>query len=292
MASGQQRMADKKRPLTGGYRSRCGVSRDARAQPRRRVMVMPHLTHTQAARFKRCYRQRYDPPVRGGEISSEETDDTMSVTIAGKNAVGGRSAAVFAALVAAATMTAPVMAQDAAPGSGAGVPDGWYKACTKQAENDVCVVQNIEAAGNGQLLTAVGLITVTGEVNQKVMQVSVPSARMIQPGIQMQVDDNQPQRLEYAVCMPDKCVAEVPLTDQMINQFKGGAQVTFTSVNFQRAQNPIEISLQGFTDAFEGEAMAQSELEERQRALQEQMQRKAQEARARLEEAQEKAKSQ
>jgi invasion protein IalB len=181
--------------------------------------------------------------------------------------------------------------EDEAAAAPTGAPNGWYKACTQQAENDVCVVQNIMAAANGQLLTAVGLITVQGEVNQRVMQVSVPSARLIQPGIQMQVDDNEALRLEYAVCMPDKCVAEVPLTDAIVSSFKGGSEVTFTSVNFQRAPNPIEISLAGFTDAFDGEAMAQSELEQRQRALQEEMQRKAAEARSRLEEAQERAKT-
>jgi hypothetical protein len=77
----------------------------------------------------------------------------------------------------------------------------------------------------------------------------------------------------------------------MVAEFKRGGEVVFTSVNFQRAPNPISISLSGFTQAFDGEAMAQSELEERQRVLQEEMQRKAAEARQRLEEAQEAAKS-
>lgn len=214
----------------------------------------------------------------------------MNLTNAARNVRRAKAAALATAMAAA--MAAPAAAQEAPASGPASIPDGWYKACTKQAENDVCIVQNIEAASNGQLLTAIGMILVTGEVNQRVMQVSVPSARLIPPGIQMQVDDNEPTRLPYAVCMPDKCVAEVPLTDEIVAEFKGGGQVTFTSVNFQRAPNPIEVSLSGFTQAFDGEAMAQSELEERQRALQEQMQRKAQEARSRLEEAQEKAKSQ
>ena len=224
----------------------------------------------------------------------------MSVMNAISKKPAMRGGALFASAMAAAVMASPAMAQEAAQQpaqeqsaaeSGSQRPDGWYKVCTQQAENDVCVVQNIVAAGNGQLLTAVGLITVEGQVNQRVMQVSVPSARMVQPGINMQIDGGQATKLEYAVCMPDKCVAEVPLTDQIVNSFKAGGEVVFTSVNFQRAPNPINISLSGFTEAFDGEAMAQSELEERQRVLQEEMQRKAAEARQRLEEAQEAAKS-
>ena len=75
-----------------------------------------------------------------------------------------------------------------------------------------------------------------------------------------------------------------------MHSFKRGGEVVFTSMNYQRAANPIKISLKGFTDAFDGEPVAQSELQERQRLLQEEMQRKAQSAREKLEAAQKKAK--
>ncbi|MEM6462348.1 MAG: invasion associated locus B family protein [Pseudomonadota bacterium] len=169
---------------------------------------------------------------------------------------------------------------------------GWFKVCTKQEDNDVCVVQNITAASTGQLLTAVGLIVVEGKVNNRLLQVSVPSARTIPPGVAMQIDGGQAQRIPYSVCMPDKCVAQVPLTDAIVDSFKRGGEVVFTSVNFQRAPNPIKVSLQGFTSAFDGEPVAQSELQERQRLLQEEMQRKAQAARDKLEAAQDAAKEQ
>ncbi len=190
-------------------------------------------------------------------------------------------AAAFAG-TAVASLTGVSHAQ--APGQ------GWFKVCTKQEDNDVCVVQNIVSASTGQLLTAVGLIEVEGKVNSRILQVSVPSARNIQPGVGMQIDGGKAQRLPYAVCMPDKCVAQVPLTDAIVSSFKRGGEVVFTSVNFQRAPNPIKISLTGFTSAYDGEPVAQSELQERQRLLQEEMQRKAQDARKKLEDAQKKAK--
>ena len=169
---------------------------------------------------------------------------------------------------------------------------GWFKVCTKQEDNDVCVVQNITTASTGQLLTAIGLITVQGKVNNRMLQVSVPSARTIPPGVAMQIDGGKLQRIPFSVCMPDKCVAQVTLTDAIVDSFKRGGEVVFTSVNFQRAPNPIKISLKGFTDAFDGEPVAQSELQERQRLLQEEMQRKAQAAREKLEAAQKQAKEQ
>lgn len=190
----------------------------------------------------------------------------------------------FAGAVAVAAMPAASFAQQAA---GAGrPPQGWFKVCTKQEDNDVCIVQNLLTASNGQLITAVGLISVQGKVNRKVLQVSVPSARLIPPGIQMQIDGGKGAKLDYAICMPDKCVAEVPLSDAVLASLKKGGEVVFTSVNFQRAPNPIKISLGGFTGVFDGEPIEQSKLEERQRLLQEEMQKKAEDARKKLEDAQ------
>ena len=201
--------------------------------------------------------------------------------------------ALAALALSTSAFFAPVVrAEDApaAPAANAGPPQGWFKVCTKQEDNDVCIVQNLLTANSGQLITAVGLIIVSGKVNRKLMQVSVPSARMIPVGIGMQIDDGKAQKLDYAVCMPDKCVAEVPLTDAMINSLKKGTDVVFTSVNFQKAPNPIKISLNGFGAAFDGDPMEQSKLEERQKLLQEEMQKKAEDRRKQLEDAQKAAK--
>lgn len=180
------------------------------------------------------------------------------------------------------------MAQDAAApqGQGGTPPLGWYKTCAKQEDSDVCVTQNVVLAQNGQLITAVGLINVEGKVNRRILQVSVPSARLIQPGIVMQVDGGKGQKLDYAVCLPDKCTAELPLSDAIVNSLKRGNEVVFTSINFRRAPNPIKISLSGFSAAIDGAPISQSELAESQRNLQDSMQKKAEEARRKLEEAQ------
>lgn len=192
-------------------------------------------------------------------------------------------------LIAAAVFSGSAVAAQPVFAQAQGNP-GWYKTCTKQEDNDVCVVQNIVAAPTGQLLTAIGLIEVKGKVNRKILQVTVPSARLVQPGINLQVDGGQAQRLEYAVCMPETCVAEVVLTDAMVASFKKGGELILTSVNYQRTPNPIKISLSGFTGAYDGEPVAQSELQERQRLLQEEMAKKSEEARKKLEEAQAAAK--
>ncbi|OWV88481.1 invasion-associated locus B family protein [Rhizobium leguminosarum bv. trifolii] len=205
---------------------------------------------------------------------------------------------VLAVMFGAASAPVSSFAQEAAaPADGqaqaAGAPRlGWYKTCSKQEDNDICVVQNLILANGGQLVTAVGLISVSGKINRKLLQVSVPTARLIPPGVIMQIDGGKGQKLDYAVCLPDKCTAEVPLTDAMIASLKKGSDVIFTSINFRRAPNPIKISLEGFTGAYDGEPVSESKLAESQRSLQEGMQKKAEEARKKLEDAQKAAKAQ
>lgn len=97
-------------------------------------------------------------------------------------------------------------------------PKGWFKVCTKQEDNDVCIVQNLLTANSGQLITAIGLITVAGKTNRKIMQVSVPSARP-HPAGRPDTDrrwQGPEARLRHLHAGQVRFRFEVPLTDQMI----------------------------------------------------------------------------
>ena len=170
------------------------------------------------------------------------------------------------------------------------LPQGWFKACSKQEDVDICNVQNIMVADTGQLLTAVSLIEVKGKVNRKIFQITVPSGRMVPPGIGMQIDGGQTQKIDYMICLPDRCIAEAPLNDQLVNAFKRGQRVTFTSVNFQNQPNPIQVTLAGFTGAFDGAPLQQSDIEDRQRKLQDFVSKNTDDFAKKLKEEQDRAK--
>lgn len=171
------------------------------------------------------------------------------------------------------------------------IPQGWFKACTKQQDVDICNVQNIVMAETGQMITGVSLIELKGKVNRKVFQVSVPSGRMVPPGIGLQIDGGKTQKLDYVICFPDRCVAEAPLSDQLVSSFKKGSELTLTSVNFQNQPNPIKVSLSGFTGAFDGAPLQQSDIEDRQKKLQEFVSKNNEDFAKKLKEEQEKAKT-
>jgi invasion protein IalB len=171
------------------------------------------------------------------------------------------------------------------------IPQGWFKACTKQEDVDICNVQNITTAGNGQLITGVSLIELKGKVNRKVFQVTVPTGRLVPPGIGLQIDTGKAVKLDYVICFPDRCVAEVPLTDQLVASFKKGQGITLTSINFQNQANPIKIALQGFSGAYDGPPLQQSDIEDRQKKLQDFVAKNNQDFAKKLKDEQDKAKT-
>lgn len=171
------------------------------------------------------------------------------------------------------------------------VPQGWFKACTKQEEVDICNVQNVLTASNGQLVTGISLIELKGKVNRKVFQVTVPTGRLVPPGIGLQVDGGKTQKIEYVICFPDRCIAEVQLSDQIVSSFKKGSELTLTSVNFQNQPNPVKVTLQGFTGAFDGPPLQQADIEERQKKLQEFVSKNNEDFAKKLKDEQEKAKA-
>jgi invasion protein IalB len=171
-------------------------------------------------------------------------------------------------------------------------PQGWFKACTKQEDVDVCNVQFLLRADNGQMLTSINLIEVKGKINRRVLQIAVPTGRLIPPGVGLQIDGGSTQKIDYAICVPDRCVAEAQLTDQIVASFKRGQELTLTSVYFQNQPNPMKVTLRGFTGAYDGEPLQQSDLDERQKKLEEFVSRNNQEFADRLKQAQEQAKQQ
>jgi len=187
----------------------------------------------------------------------------------------------FAALATAVLPVAGASAQS--------VPAEWFKVCTPQGDNRICNTQYTMIADTRQLITAVNLIDVSGKVNQKVFQAVVPTGRVIPGGVQVQVDTNPAVTLNYSVCFPDRCIAEVELSEAMITSMKRGNTMKVTSTNFQRQPNPINVTLQGFTGAYDGPPREQPELEQRQQQLNEALQSQAEARRKRFEDAQNQA---
>ena len=212
--------------------------------------------------------------------ANKKTINIANIATAGLTAGVLMSAAVFA-LFQASTLT-PAYAQQAPT-------QKWFKICAKQADNDVCNVQYRVVASTGQIVTSVNLFTVTGKINRRIFQVTVPTNRLIPAGVGVKIDKQKENRIPYANCFPDRCTAEIKLDDKLVKVLKSGGEILLTSVNYQQRPSPIKISLKGFTAAYDGPSLNKSELEAKNQELRSQLEKKAEDARKALDDAQKKA---
>lgn len=169
-------------------------------------------------------------------------------------------------------------------------PRGWYKVCSEQSGTKICNVQFQAYAGTGQVVTSVNLAELTGKVERRVFQITVPTGRLLPPGIEIQVDSKQKTSIPYVFCAPRTCAAEVKLDDNLVKVLKNGGELTITSRNVQNQPTPIKVTLQGFTAAYDGPPLKQDELRTKQQQLEEELRKKAEETRKKLQDAQDKAK--
>lgn len=195
---------------------------------------------------------------------------------------------LLAGILGAAVLAIPFSAAHAQ-----GAPqNGWFKVCSTQGETEVCNVQYQAIAGNGQVVTSINLAELKGKVNRKIFQVTVPTGRLIPAGIKLRVDEKKETIIPYIFCFQDRCAAEVKLDDTLVKLLKSGTDLHVTSVNFQQQENPIKITLSGFTQAYDGPPIKPDALADRQKKLAEELQKKAEEERKKLQEAQDAAKKQ
>jgi invasion protein IalB len=196
-----------------------------------------------------------------------------------------------AAFVAASAFAAATFGLTGAANTQERRAQQWAKICSKAGENDICVVQFTIVTPTNQLVTAVNLLSSTGQTNRKIFQVAVPSGRFVPAGVKVKIDNGAENALPYSVCLPDRCTAEIPLEDNLIQALKNGGELTLTSTNFRNQANPVKVTLKGFTAAFDGPPLKANEVESRNKEIADGLENEAEATRQRLREAQERAKS-
>ncbi|WP_417674256.1 invasion associated locus B family protein [Roseibium sp.] len=166
----------------------------------------------------------------------------------------------------------------------------WVKICNvdPKVNKQVCFTSLELRTNTGQFLSSFGVKEIDGEA-RKLLIIAVPTGRLIQPGLGVQIDSGKLVQAKYSICVPTTCVAELVVDDGFISSMKQGTKITLTTFNQQAKAIPLEITLIGFTKVYEGEAMDVAELQKKQSELQDELKRRAEEARQKLIDAQKNA---
>jgi invasion protein IalB len=196
-----------------------------------------------------------------------------------------RLASMLAGLALAAAVAVP-----AGPAAAQDEDNAWVKICNADpdAQKEVCLITQELRTDSGQFLASVAIRETPGEQRRSIL-VSVPVGMLIQAGVQLQVDGAEPTRAQYTICFPNACYAELAVDGAYINKLKAGGKLQLTTMNQQARPVRFDLTLIGFTAAYESEGLAPQALQARQEELQRELEQRAQEARDRLVAAQRRA---
>lgn len=182
--------------------------------------------------------------------------------------------------VPGAPVPAPA-AQQASPTANAAQPE-WVKVCNTDpaTKKEVCLISRDVRAETGQTIASVALREIKGEP-KRFFLAAMPPGLLIQPGIRIVVDQKEPQAGKFSICFPNACYAEVEVKDDFVPSLKKGTQIIVQAMNQQAKTIGFPVTLAGFSKAYDGAPLDPKLVADQQKKLQEELTRRAEEARKR-----------
>ena len=187
-------------------------------------------------------------------------------------------------------------AQQAAPAAPAGQPPAdqqvqliyapWTKFCLKGQDakaKQVCFTGKDGRIESGQPVIAAVIIEPEGEP-KKILRVTLPLGMQLVHGTRIIIDNNPPQQSPYVICFANGCMSDYDLTPEMLAQLKKGQNLIVQAINSNGAPLTLPLPLAGeFAKAYDGPPTDPKVFEENQKKLQEELQKRAEDARKKLE---------
>ncbi len=165
----------------------------------------------------------------------------------------------------------------------------WTKVCGKDNNSgtDVCYTTRDFVSDTGQPVLAVAVYDMKNAAQKqevKVVRYLLPLGLMLAPGIRFNVDGNQLTAGRFAVCFPNGCFAEAGgVTNEFIAALKKGTTLNIAVQNQTQKEVIFAVPVAGFGKAFDGPAIDPKVLEEQQKKLQAELEKRSDEMRKNLE---------
>jgi invasion protein IalB len=181
-------------------------------------------------------------------------------------------------------------AAPAAPETPQLVYSPWAKFCGKGNDagaKEVCFTGKDARTEAGQPVVAAALIEPEGEP-RKLFRVTLPSPLQLQYGTRIVIDKEAPISGAFFTCFANGCMADYEATPELVSKLKKGQMLQIQAINLAAAAITFPLPLadnsgNSFQKANEGPPTDPKVFEEQQKKLQEDLQKRADELRKKLE---------
>ncbi|MBV9969353.1 MAG: invasion associated locus B family protein [Xanthobacteraceae bacterium] len=161
----------------------------------------------------------------------------------------------------------------------------WAKFCGKgqdAAAKQVCFTGKDARTEAGQPVIAAALIEPDGEP-KKLFRITLPSPLQLQYGTRVIVDQQAPLTGPFFTCFANGCMADYDGTPDLVTKLKKGQALQVQAINLAGTQVSFPVPLVDFQKANDGPPTDPKVFEEQQKKLQDELQKRADEARKKLE---------
>jgi invasion protein IalB len=169
----------------------------------------------------------------------------MRLNVQAVRKAGGAVVLVIAAIVA----TASAFAQ----GAVRSVHGDWQIRCETPAgaQTEQCALMQSVTAEDRPNVGLTVIVLKTADQKSKLMRVVAPLGVLIPSGLGLKIDNNDVGRAGFVRCLPNGCIAEVVMDDNLIGKLRTGQTSTF--IIFQTPEEGIgfPMSLKGFGEGFD-----------------------------------------
>jgi invasion protein IalB len=161
----------------------------------------------------------------------------------------------------------------------------WTKFCLKGQDanaKQVCFTGKDGRIESGQPVVAAVVIEPEGEP-KKILRVTLPLGMLLVHGTRIIVDNNPPAQSPFVICFQNGCMSDYEVTPDMINMMKKGQNLIIQAISSNNQPVTLPLPLGDFAKAYDGPPTDPKAFEENQKKLQEELQKRAEEQRKKLE---------
>jgi invasion protein IalB len=192
------------------------------------------------------------PVGRAGRSSGFGARDTMGSFSPGMLFHATRSLPVVAVMTALAALAGTAQ-QAAAQGAVKSVHNDWQVRCDTPpgAQGEQCaLIQSVTAEDRANVGLTV-IVLKTADQKSRLMRVVAPVGVLLPSGLGLKIDQVDVGRAGFVRCLPNGCVAEVVMDDNLVKQLRAGQTATF--IIFQTPEEGIgfPMSLKGFGEGYD-----------------------------------------
>ena len=161
----------------------------------------------------------------------------------------------------------------------------WTKACQKDATGAKEFCRIIRAFGQAidqPPTIIIGVDTLTGE-DKKIIRMQLPEGLLLRPGFRLLLEKGDPIDGHFSICAAGSCFAEAEMSNAQLNIMKKSPIASVVVRNQIGAEVTFNVPMHDFAAALDGPAIDPKKIQEQNKALQEQLEKKAQQQREQIE---------